>query len=245
MTKEFEISKEVELQATPEQVWEAIATGPGLASWLFPHSVDPGVGGKLRLEVAGYTEESTITGWDPPRRLTVESPPGEDGTLMAFEYLIEGRDGGSTVLKFVHSGHLGEGWGDEYIIMTGHGWDQYLHSLSEYLTHFLGRHAVYVLAEGPKEQTEVWPAFAAALGLTQMPSPGDTVRLPHGAQGVVDYTVEPAFYGFFLGVRTDDGLYRFQGKPDSVDIAHHLFGADVDQKESERYWREWIAGVYA
>ena len=31
---------------------------------------------------------------------------------MAFEYLIEGRDGGSTVLRLVHSGMLGDDWED-------------------------------------------------------------------------------------------------------------------------------------
>ena len=33
MTREFEIKKEVEVDGTPEQVWDAIATGPGIDSW--------------------------------------------------------------------------------------------------------------------------------------------------------------------------------------------------------------------
>ncbi|WP_143737006.1 SRPBCC domain-containing protein [Microbispora sp. GKU 823] len=33
MPHEFELHKEIELDATPEQVWEAIATGPGVDSW--------------------------------------------------------------------------------------------------------------------------------------------------------------------------------------------------------------------
>jgi len=41
MGREFEIVREVELQGTPEQVWEAVATGPGNASWLFPNEVTP------------------------------------------------------------------------------------------------------------------------------------------------------------------------------------------------------------
>jgi uncharacterized protein YndB with AHSA1/START domain len=30
---EFEIREEIALDATPEQVWEAIASGPGMDSW--------------------------------------------------------------------------------------------------------------------------------------------------------------------------------------------------------------------
>ena len=33
MGHEFEADKRAELDATPEQVWEAIATGPGIDSW--------------------------------------------------------------------------------------------------------------------------------------------------------------------------------------------------------------------
>lgn len=245
MAKEFEIRKQVELPASPEEVWAAIATGPGLSSWLFPFEVEPGQGGALRLVVQNYREESTITAWEPGERLVVEGAPGEDGTTMAYEYLIEGRDGGTTLLTFVHSGHLGDGWGDEYEVMTSHGWDQYLHTLDQYLRYFPGRRAVYVLAEGPKGGEDIWPRFAEALGLSEMPQPGATVRLPHGEEGVVDYVVPPAFYGFFLGVRTGDALYRFHGKPDGVDVENRLFAADADQKEAERYWTEWLGRTYA
>jgi uncharacterized protein YndB with AHSA1/START domain len=30
MAHQFEIAKDVEVEASPEQVWEAIATGPGM-----------------------------------------------------------------------------------------------------------------------------------------------------------------------------------------------------------------------
>ena len=41
MAKEFEIRREVDLPATPEEVWDAVATGPGTASWLFPEEPGP------------------------------------------------------------------------------------------------------------------------------------------------------------------------------------------------------------
>jgi uncharacterized protein YndB with AHSA1/START domain len=46
MSRDFELHKEMELDASPEQVWEAIATGPGISSWFMgPHEVEPHVGG--------------------------------------------------------------------------------------------------------------------------------------------------------------------------------------------------------
>ena len=34
------IELEVEVPGTPEEVWRAIATGPGISSWYVPHEVD-------------------------------------------------------------------------------------------------------------------------------------------------------------------------------------------------------------
>jgi uncharacterized protein YndB with AHSA1/START domain len=101
---EFEIRDEITLAATPEQVWDAIATGPGLDSWFMGHSeIEPREGGTNRLEMPGYAQESTITAWQPGRHLAFrgDSP---DGTFMASEFLIEGRDGGSSVLRAVQNG---------------------------------------------------------------------------------------------------------------------------------------------
>src|SRR5947209_7574051 len=107
-TQEFEIREEITLDATPEQVWEAIATGPGLDSWFMGRSeIEPRQGGANRLEMPGYTQESTITAWEPGRHLAFRGDD-PDGTFAASEFLIEGRGGGSSVLRCVHSGLLGD-----------------------------------------------------------------------------------------------------------------------------------------
>ena len=43
------ISVEVEVPGTPEEVWDAIATGPGISKWFVPAQVEPHVGGKMVL----------------------------------------------------------------------------------------------------------------------------------------------------------------------------------------------------
>jgi hypothetical protein len=50
----------------------------------------------------------------PAGRLAIRTPKAPDGSVHAFEYLIEGRAGGSAVLRFVHSGVTGDDWNDEY-----------------------------------------------------------------------------------------------------------------------------------
>ena len=84
-----------------------------------------------------------------------------DGRFMAFEYLIEGRAGGSTVLRVVHSGLLGDDWQDEYDALR-RGWPFHLHTLREYLTHFPGRAGVPVFAVAPSGGQPA-PAVRAAL----------------------------------------------------------------------------------
>lgn len=109
MTNTFEIRKELELPATPEQVWHAIATREGQAGW----SPDP------------YTEKagnSVIE--EPPSRFVVRTPTEPNGAFHNFEYVIDLRDDGST-LTFIHSGDLGEDWQGQYDYaeITGYGWN--------------------------------------------------------------------------------------------------------------------------
>jgi hypothetical protein len=172
----------------------------------------------------------------------------EDGSTHAFEYLIEARDGGSTVLRFVHSGFLGEDWSAEYEDMTSHGWDMYLHTLAQYLKYFPGRPATYVEAEGPQESAaaSAWPVLLRALGLTGPVPPGEQVRLtPDGLapiEGVVDYDAAQV-----LGVRTTDALIRFHGRAAlgmTVAVAQHRYSADVDRDETQRAWQSWLNRVF-
>src|SRR6266516_107606 len=96
MAHRFEITKELEVGATPEQVWEAIATGPGMDSWFMGRSeVEPREGGR-------------------PRRFVNSGGEGPDGSFHRFDYRIEDRGSGRTAIRYVHSGMLGVDWEAEY-----------------------------------------------------------------------------------------------------------------------------------
>lgn len=237
MTHEFEISKEVEVDGTPEEVWDAIATGPGIDSWFMgPHTVDGRVGGRMTLDLGFFQESSTITAWEPGKHLAYQSDKGEDGTFHAMEYLVEGRDQGTTVLRFVHTGILADGWGDEFVDQQSKGWDMYLFTLAQYVKHFAGRPGTYVFAQWPEqpEGANNWPVLLRALGVPEGAQVGDEVVLePFGVHGVVDYLVENDLHNF-LGVRGPEGIYRFHG---TNAVGHHLFGDATGQNEK---WKAFL-----
>jgi uncharacterized protein YndB with AHSA1/START domain len=248
---EFELREEVTVDATPEQVWEAIATGPGIDAWFMGRNeVEPREGGTVRMTLGGHAEEATVTAWEPPRRFAYRGE-GEDGSFMAFEYLIEGRQGGGTLVRLVQSGVLGgDDWEREYDSLRT-GWSMYLRTLAHYLAHFPGRTATPVSAQGPEQadHDRVWEGLTRGLGLPVTVTEGEQARFTlDGAehQGVVDAVHRPgsADEPIFLGVRTRDGLYRFVGRGGMVAVGHHVF-ADVDQQQAERAWQAWLARLFA
>jgi hypothetical protein len=213
VSRPFEIRRQVALPASPEEVWRAVATPDGQAGWFM--TADEG--------------DAEIVA-EPPHRLEQRF-----GT-QAIEYLIEAADGGTAVLRFVHSGVLDGDWGDEFETMTGAGWDLYLFTLGEYLRHFPGRPAVYAEAEAPPDPG-AWERILAALG---DPVPGRTVDTPVG-RGEVDVRNE-----HHLGIRTPGALLRFHersliGMP--VAVGHHEMTPGADAGAITRTWTAWLAAT--
>ena len=74
------VDLEVTVPGTPDQVWDAIATGPGISSWLHPTRVDEHVGGAFGFDMGGSAEEAeqapqgTVTAYDAPHRFATEAP---------------------------------------------------------------------------------------------------------------------------------------------------------------------------
>ena len=247
MGHQFEDRNQAELPATPEQVWQAIATGPGIDSWFMGRNqVEPGVGGTVRTVFGGYAPELTVTAWEPGRRLAYRSATGPDGRFIAYEFLVEAREGGSTVLRAVTSGFLpGDDWEEEYGAMRMGG-ELFFGTLVAHLTWFPGRTATPITAFGPPvaDWDSAWARLRGELGLPDAVAEGDRARCaPDGlppVDGVV-YHVNPDT----LGVRTGDGLYRFlRGFRGPMVASHHLF-QEVDQERTEEAWRAWLARLFA
>jgi uncharacterized protein YndB with AHSA1/START domain len=241
MGYEFEAERRIEVDATVAQVWEAIATGEGVDSWFMGRTeVEPGQGGTVRTEFGDLEMPSRVTAWQPPVRFAHRTPDAPDGRFVAYEFLVEGREGSSTVVRMVTSGFLpGDDWESEYEAMTL-GLDMFVHTLAEYLHHFAGRPAVPVTAFGPpvSDWPGAWRVLRQALGLGERVTIGDRARCaPAGVppvDGVVYFVNEHT-----VGVRASDALYRFlRGFEGQMIASHHLFTA-TDQHVG-RAWQAWL-----
>jgi uncharacterized protein YndB with AHSA1/START domain len=252
MGHEFAQHNEAEVPASPDQVWAAIATGPGIDSWFMGRNeVQAGAGGAVRTVFGEYAPELAITEWDPARRFAYGSGRAPDGRFIAYEFLIEGRAGSTTVLRTVTSGFLpGDDWADEFEAMTLGG-ELYFRTLVAYLTHFAGRFAVPVTAFGPpgtswsRDRSLLYRALGLPEGpKPEEPKPGDPVRFvgeTRPAEGVVYFANAHS-----IGVRTPDALYRFmRGFAKPVIAAHHLFGADAEPGQARQAWEAWLSRTLA
>ena len=101
------VQVEVEVPGTPEEVWQAIATGPGVSSWFVPTEIVEQDGKPVAVKSnfgPGMESTATVTSWDPPRKFTAESPGWTPETpTMATEWSVEARAGGVCVVRVVHS----------------------------------------------------------------------------------------------------------------------------------------------
>lgn len=243
MSRDFEIAREIDLPAAPDDVWTAITAEP--AAWMFPTGMEIPVG-------AAPPEGSPVTTWDPPRRLVVRML-APDGTFNALDYAIEARDGGTAHLRYVHSGILADGWEDQYDAIGGHT-DFYLHTLGQYLEHFGGRAVTYVGQpssgiEGPAAAggEDAMATLRAALAIADDGAVGDAVHADLGPAGTLDGTID-YLNARFVGVRTVDGLIRFFGRNafgGVVGMSAHLFGDGVDAAQTEADLKRWLDSVYA
>jgi uncharacterized protein YndB with AHSA1/START domain len=242
MGYEFSGAHEADVDATVDDVWHAIATGPGITSWFM--GATEVRDGAVHLPFGGQP----ITVSEPGRRFVYRGDPEPDGRFIAFDYLIEGRAGGSTSIRLVSNGFLpGDDWAEEYDAMTKGG-AMFFASLVEYLNHFAGR--VGIPMDASSSAIDDWDgacdALGRSLGLSGRPKPGDTVRIAidgRNVDGVVYYTNEDTF-----AVRGDDALYRFvkafrPGGHGPMLAMHILFGADADVPRAERAWSEWLAAA--
>jgi uncharacterized protein YndB with AHSA1/START domain len=247
------LEKHVELDATPEQVWEAISTGPGISAWFVPHQVEPREGGTVAAQFgSGFDVTGRVTAFDARARRfahgSAEAPP-EGMADYAFEFIVEGRDGGGTVLRFVQSGFLDEGWEGEYNGFDT-GWDLFFFNLRAYLEHLAGQPVRNVLAMGwtVGSAADAWPVFHKALGLDGHPAVGDEITLapdgPAPITGVVDIAT-----GSVLGVRSAHGLHRIGAEGDTgcgVSAYHYLYGdaVDLDVTGATADWQAWLTRLF-
>ena len=150
------IQVEVEVPGTPEEVWRAIATGPGISAWFVPTQMEEREGGKMLMNFGpGMDATATITKWNPPLQFAAESNHlGENAPAFATEWFVEARSGGVCVVRVVHSLFSESDQWDGELEGTESGWPTYFRVLRLYLSRFAGMYGGSMIAMGYSSDSE-------------------------------------------------------------------------------------------
>lgn len=243
------IRAEVEIAATPEQIWDAIATSEGATACFAPCEIEPREGGRYAAKFGPEFSEGTVTAYERPHRLGYVLPDGLPGfpdgaPPWAAEFLVEARDGGTCVVKVV-SGFFenGEGW-EEALAGMDHSWRNGLNTMRLYVTHFAGRRAAANIAsftqvDAPRDR--VVAAVATAFGI-EGAKPGDPFRTTGDApalEGVVEQNNEDGV--LLRATAPHEGLYEVSVHPAPEDKSFAMvFGFVYTEGAEGGAWQDWL-----
>ena len=162
---------EFEVVGTPEEVWQAIATGPGISSWFVPTDIEERDGKPSAIVIhfaPGVDPRSDIVQWNPPHAYRTEAHGWMPGSPpIASEWSVEARSGGKCVVRIVQSLFAStDDWDMQLEAATG-GFASFLRILQLTMMHFRGQSTTMKQWSGGGTGTEAesWAAFTAALGL--------------------------------------------------------------------------------
>lgn len=253
------VQVEVEVPGTPEEVWQAIATGPGVSSWFVSTEVEEGEGGAPVRVIShfgpGTSMDSiaTVTAWEPPHRFAAESADlGPDAPTVATEWIVEARAGGTCAVRVMHSLFAsGDDWDDQLEGWEG-GWPSFFRILRLYLTHFRGQRcsALQFMGVSPGPRSKAWAALTAPLGLAGA-AEGQRVGTPDGVPRLAGLVEQagPAEYPEELLLRLDEPapgiahLFALEmGGQVYLTIRFYLYGdqAAAAALREEPLWQAWM-----
>lgn len=247
------VQVEVEVPGTPEEVWQAIATGPGISSWFVPTEFEEHRGRPVAVTMhfgPGMEPRAAVTAWDPPRAFAAQGEGWGGAPPIATEWSVEARAGGVCVVRVVHSLFASTDAWDDQLEAAGLGWPGFFRTLTIYLTHFRGQRSAVMQVVTPVAGTEAeaWETLTAALGLNGVrvgqgwTAPANVPAL----RGVAEY-VSQSPYDALLRLDTPGpgvaalGAFNVGGQS-MVALTLYRYGdqaAETVARETPR-WRAWI-----
>jgi uncharacterized protein YndB with AHSA1/START domain len=188
------VQVEVEVPGTPEDVWRAIATGPGISSWFVPAEFEERDGKPVAVKLnfgPGMESRSIVTAWDPPRMFAAEGSGGPPGwPPIADEWSVEARGGGICVVRVVNSLFASTDDWDNQLEGLEQGWPAYFRILRMYLERFKGIpcSAMHFVSFSSDSEAKAWEKAGGELLLLKV-AQGQKWSAPDGfprMTGVVD-----------------------------------------------------------
>jgi uncharacterized protein YndB with AHSA1/START domain len=249
------VQVEFEVPGTPEEVWHAIATGPGISSWFVPAEIEEQGGKPVAMKLKfgpGMEPRAALTAWDPPRRFAMQGDGWGGAPPIATEWSIEARAGGVCIVRIVYSLFASTDEWDDQLEGAKIGLSGFLRTLLVYLTHFRGQRSALTQFVTPVAGTEAeaWETLTAALGLKGV-SVAQPWTAPAGVpalSGVVEYVTENPYDALLRLDKPGPGVAALGtfsppgGGPTMVAMNFYLYGdkaAGTVAREAA-LWQAWF-----
>jgi uncharacterized protein YndB with AHSA1/START domain len=253
------VEMEFAVPGSPEQVWQAIATGAGMGAWFTPATIDEYVGGAIEFDFGGgNTSGGPVIAWEPPVRFAYEEV-GWNGEAppVATEVTVTSRCGDECVVRMVHSlSTEKDDWDHELESFEG-GWPSFFEILRIYLADYAGQPAAILSANANPAggEADAWRTVLRRLDLVGA-NRGDPAVSPEGAPRLAG-TVEQIqqnrrFRQVLLRVSEPGpgvaaiGTCTVAGQV-MVNISVYVYGgrsADIVAAEQPG-WTHWLSKVFA
>lgn len=250
------VEMEFLLPGTPEQVWQAMATGPGNAAWFTKAEIEEKIGGQLTFHFApGVTSGGTVTQWEPPHGFGyVEVGWAENAPPVATEITIIARSGDQCLVRMVHSLFSSTDDWDDQIESFESGWPGFFEVLRLYLTHHAGESAAsfQISAEAKGGDLAVWRKLLAGFGHTSA-DVGEawTIKAGEALSGDVTCVRQDEKQRYLL-MRIDGdvpgvGLFGISRMRETVrlSVCRFFYGPDAGETAAatEPQWQAWLDGI--
>lgn len=246
------VEVEFVVPGSPEQVWQAIATGPGIGAWFTPARVDEHVGGTIEFDFGEATSSGPVTAWEPPTRFAYEEVGWSgDAPPVATEVTVSTRSGDRCVVRMVHSLFTDRDDWDDELESFERGWPTFFEILRIYLADHAGEPAATVNAGGSPSATEahVWKALLDAqgahgadvgdvlsLGTPRILGTVEQVQQNHRLRQLLMRLTEPTAGVLVVGTCTVGGQTM-------VNVSVYLYGPEAAQFATDDEWTSWLSAV--
>jgi uncharacterized protein YndB with AHSA1/START domain len=247
------VEMEVLVPGTPEQVWQAMATGAGNTAWFTRTTVEERSGGEIRFDFgANGSSVGEVTAWEPPHRFGyVEHEWNETAPPVATEVTITGRSGDQCVVRMVHSLFSSSDDWDDQLEGFEKGWPAFFDILRIYLAHFAGRPAGSFMAitKVDGDHLAIWKRLTSELGLSGADAGEQrtTSAQPQALSGVIARVQQDQEQRVIvMRLQSPPGAALIgtsgSGAQINVSVALYFYGGDTADlaSASEQKWRSWV-----
>lgn len=252
------VEVETEVPGTPEEVWQAIATGAGISAWFVPAKIEGREGGATILDFGpGMESKSVITAWDAPRRFVAENEDGmgPGSPAMATEWSVEAKSGGTCRVRVVHSWFASTDDWDNQFESVENGWPAFFRILKIYLAHFRGQASeiASLMAMSSESKSVVWDRFLNALGLARL-AEGQRVETAPGTPrlaGIVERIVDKQHEELFIRLEEPTSGVAYlspmtMGGQVFLSVRLYLYGTQAQAVAAREapVWQTWIDQLF-